>query len=563
MGYSGFQFYDKGVNHSLDYPKIPIYQLLDDTAQKYPTRPVTCFMGKQINYTSLKQSSDNFAATLHTMGVGSNDKVALLLPNFPGFLIAYYALLKIGAVVVPLNPLHAESELNFLFNDSGIEMAITIPMFSAKVVSLQKTTKLKKIIISHIADFLPFPLNVVQRLRETKLVKTARQEAEIEIVSMRSILKTPAPATFKAAELDPQQLAVLIYSGGTTGTSKGIMLSHHNIVANAHQVVAWGGLTKEERMLAILPLFHGFGMSICMNSSVLAGMEMVLLPKFDANDMAKAIHKYRPTMTAVVPTILVALSNLTNIDKYDFSCLKAVWVGAAPLTDGIKSTFEKKTGGRTIEGYGLTEAVTAIMANPKKGKHKTGSIGIPFPDVKARIVSLDGKRELPSGEVGEIVLKTPTMMMGYYNRPEETAAAIVDGWLLTGDIGYMDKEGYLYITDRKKDLIIVGGLNVFPREVDEILYQHPKVKEGITVGIPDDYKGERIKVYITLKTGEEATVDEFKQYFREHLTPYKIPSDIEFRSELPKSAIGKILRRTLRDEEIEKLKSEKTNLNAG
>ena len=302
-----------------------------------------------------------------------------------------------------------------------------------------------------------------------------------------------------------------------------------------------------------------------MNSSVLAGMEMVLLPKFDASNMAKTIHKYRPTMTAVVPTILVALSNLANIDKYDFSCLKAVWVGASPLTDGIKTTFEKKTGGRTIEGYGLTEAVTAIMANPKEGKHKVGSIGIPFPDVKARIVSLDGKQELPPDETGEIVLQTPTMMMGYYNRPEETAAAVVDGWLFTGDIGYRDEDGYLYITDRKKDLIIIGGFNVFPREIDELLYQHPKIKEGITVGIPDNYKGERIKVYIILKTGEEATFDEFKQYFRKHLTPYKVPSDIEFRSELPKSAIGKILRRTLRNEEIEKLENRKTedNLNAG
>lgn len=555
MEYPGFKFYDKEVSHSLNYPEVPVYQLLDDTAQRYPTRQVTCFMGKRTNYASLKQSSDNLAAALQKIGIGSNDKVALLLPNFPGFLIAYYALLKVGAVVVPLNPLHTEPELEFLFNDSGVEMAITIPMFSAKVVSLQKKTKLKKIITSFIADFLPFPLNIVQNLREARLIKRARQEAEIEILSMRSMLQIPAPTTFKAIELDPQQLAVLIYSGGTTGTSKGIMLSHYSIVANAHQVVAWGGLTKEERMLAILPLFHGFGMSICMNSSVLAGMEMVLLPKFDANNMAKTIHKYRPTMTAVVPTILVALSNLENVDTYDFACLKAVWVGAAPLTDGIKTTFEKKTGGRTIEGYGLTEAVTAIMANPKNGKHKTGSIGIPFPDVKARIVSLDGKHELPSGETGEIVLQTPTMMMGYYNRPAETATAIVDGWLLTGDIGYMDEDGYLYITDRKKDLIIVGGLNVYPREVDEILYQHPKVKEGITVGIPDDYKGERIKVFIILKTGEEATADEFKQYFRELLTPYKVPSDIEFRSELPKSAIGKILRRTLRDEEIEKLKS--------
>ncbi len=555
MEHPWFKFYDKTVKHSLNYPEVPVYRLLDDTANRYPMHPVTRFMGKQMNYASLKQASDNLAAALQKMGIGSRDKVVLLLPNFPGFLIAYYALIKVNAVVVPLNLLYTESELEFLFNDSGAETAITIPMFSAKVVSLQKKTKLKQILISFIADFLPFPLNIVQKLREAKLLKKARQSAEIELLPMQSLVQTKAPVNFKPANTDPQQMAVLIYSGGTTGVSKGIMLSHQSIVANAYQIMAWGRLTKEDRILAVLPLFHGFGMSVCMNSSILAGMEIVLLPKFDALNMAKTIHKYRPSLTAAVPTILVALSNLANVDKFDFTCLKAVWVGAAPLTDGIKNTFEEKTGGRTIEGYGLTEAVTAIMANPYDGTHKVGSIGLPFSDVEARIISLDGKHELPFGETGEIILRTPTMMMGYYDRPHETAETIVDGWLFTGDIGYMDKDGYFYITDRKKDLIIVGGFNVFPREIDELLYKHPKVKEGISVGIPDDYKGERIKVYIILKDNEEATFDEFEQYFRKHLTPYKVPSEIEFRSELPKSAIGKILRRVLRDEEIEKLKS--------
>ena len=240
------------------------------------------------------------------------------------------------------------------------------------------------------------------------------------------------------------------------------------------------------------------------------------------------------------------------MEKYDFSSLKAIWVGAAPLTAAIKENFEKKTGGRAIEGYGLTEAVTAIMANPMKGKHKVGSIGLPFPDVDAKIVSLDGTKDLPPGEVGEIALKTPTVMLGYYNRPEETAKTIKDGWLLTGDIGFMDEEGYFYITDRKKDLIIVGGFNVFPREIDELIYKHPKVKEGITVGVPDEFKGEKIKVFIVLKEGAKATAEEFIEYFKKHLAPYKVPSEVEFRKELPKSAIGKILRRVLREEEIKK-----------
>ncbi len=553
MNHPWFNFYDKTVEHSLNYPEIPVYRLLDDTARKHPRRPVTRFKGKQINYASLKQASDNLAAALQNMGIGSNDKVVLLLPNFPGFLIAYYALLKVGAVVVPLNLLHTESELEFMFNDSGAETAITIPLFLPKAVTLQKKTGLKQILVSFIADYLPFPLNIVQKFRETKLFKEARQKSEIKLLPMQSLIRQPAPATFKPVASDPQQLAVLIYSGGTTGVSKGIMLSHYSIVANAHQIVSWGGLTEKDSILSVLPLFHGFGMSVCMNSSVMAGMEIILLPKFDARDMAETINKYRPSLAAAVPTILVALSNLSNIDKYDFTSLKAVWVGAAALTDGIKNNFEEKTGGRTIEGYGLTEAVTAIMGNPYQGKHKVGSIGLPFADVTARIISLDGNHELPPGEPGEIVLKTPTMMMGYYNRPEATDETIIDGWLHTGDIGHMDEDGYFYITDRKKDLIIVGGFNVFPREIDELLYLHPKVKEGISVGIPDDYKGERIKVYIVLEAGQKATADEFDQYFRKHLTPYKVPSEVEFRSELPKSAIGKIMRRTLRDEELEKL----------
>ena len=557
MDHPWFKFYDDSVAHSLDYPEIPVYKLFDDSARKYPQKPATCFMGRHITYAALRQASDNLAAALQKMGIGAHDKVVLLLPNFPGFLIAYYALLKTGAVVVPLNPLNSGPEMEFMFNDSGAETAITIPMFLSKTCALQKKTKLKRIIFSLIADYLPFPLNLGHKLKEAKLVRAARRETGINLLSMQSLIQKPAPKTFKPADSDLRQLAVLIYSGGTTGVAKGIMLSHYSLVANAHQIVAWGGITDADSILAVLPLFHGFGMSVCMNASILAGVKIILLPRFDARKMAATIHKYRPTLAVAVPTILVALSNLTDIDKYSFTSLKVVWVGAAPLTDAIKNNFEKKTGGRTIEGYGLTEAVTAIMANPYKGKHKTGSIGLPFADVTARIAPLSEDCEPSRNEPGEIILKTPTMMMGYYNRPRETNEAIVDGWLHTGDIGYMDEDGYFYITDRKKDLIIVGGFNVFPREIDEILYRHPKVKEGISVGLPDAYKGERIKVYIILNDGAKATPAEFDQYFRKHLTPYKVPSEIEFRAELPKSAIGKILRRSLREEELKKLKNRK------
>jgi long-chain acyl-CoA synthetase len=545
------KFYDKEVPHHIDYPRIPLYRLLDDTAAATPDRPCTCFFGRRETYRRIKDFSDRFAVGLRGLGVRKGDRVALLLPNAPQFIIAYYGILKTGAVVVPLNPLYTERELTFHLTDSGAETIVTIPMFMEKVAALEGKTPLKRAIYTRMADFLPFPLNLVQGLREGSAArKVLRRPGGLQWVRFRDLLRTPVPADFRPEPVDPDDMAALLYSGGTTGIAKGIMLSHFNFVANAYQVKAWGALSDEQRILAVLPFFHGFGMSVTMNAPILAGGEIIILPRFSARQVAQTIHKYRPDFFIGVPTMFVALSNLPDIGKYDLRSVKGIFVGAAPLTRAIKEDFESKTGGRMIEGYGLTEAVTAIAANPYHGLHKIGSIGIPFPDVDMKIVSLDGTRDLPPGEQGEIVLRSPTVMLGYYKMPEETAKTIVDGWLFTGDIGYMDEDGYFYITDRKKDLIIVGGFNVFPREIDELIYQHPKVKEGITVGVPDPYKGERIKVYIVLKEGETATEEEFIAYFRQNLTPYKVPSEVEFRTELPKSAIGKILRRQLREEEI-------------
>ena len=546
------KFYDAQVPEHLEYPEIPVYELLEKSAETFSDQPLARFFGKQFTYRQIKQASDRFAQSLREAGINPGDKIAFLLPNFPGYPIAYFGALKAGAVIVPLNPLYTVRELEFHFNHSGAETVVAIPMFLDKVKQLADKTSLKRIISARLGDFLPFPLNAVQTFRENKMVKRNLKDGRKSVYDFKKMTRGASVSSFEAHRPDPDEMAVLIYSGGTTGIAKGIMLSHRAIVTNAYQVQTWGHLKPDDRMLAILPFFHGYGMSVCMNTSILTGMEIIMLPKFDAKDMAKAVHKFKPTVTAVVPTILVALSNLKDIDKFDFSSLKAVWVGAAPLTKAIKENFEKKTGGRAIEGYGLTEAVTAIMANPYKGKHKIGSIGLPFSDVEAKIVSLDGNKDLSPGQPGEIALRTPTMMLGYYKDPEETAKTIKDGWLFTGDIGYADEDGYFYITDRKKELIITGGFNVFPREIDELIYDHPKVKEGITVGVPDAYKGERIKVFLVLRQGVRATADEFKKYFKEHLTPYKVPSEIEFRDDLPKSAIGKILRRVLREEEIKK-----------
>ena len=545
--------YDPQVPPHLIYPRVPLYCLLDESAARSTARPCANFFGKRLTYRQVKDLSDRLAVGARNLGIQKGDRVAVLLPNSPQFLIAYFGLLKAGAVVVPLNPLCTERELEFHLNDSGAETAITVPLFTKKVTSLRGKTPLKHLIYSRLSDFLPFPLNLAQGLQEQRLMRGLDRSA----VDIQDLLRNAPPADWHPEPVQPDDMAVLIYSGGTTGIAKGIMLSHYNLVANAHQIVAWGHITDEQGILAVLPLFHGFGMSVTMNAPVLAGGEIILIPRFKAKDVARTIQKYRPDFFIGVPTMFIALSNLPDIQRYDLSSLGGIFVGAAPLTKAIKEEFEAKTGGRMIEGYGLTESVTAIMANPYQGMHKVGSIGIPFPDVDMKIVSLVDGHDLAPGALGEIVLRSPTVMMGYYKDPEETNKTIAEGgWLYTGDIGYMDEDGYFYITDRKKELIIVGGFNVFPREIDELIYQHPKVKEGITVGIPDECKGERIKVYIVLKEAETATPDEFIAYFRERLTPYKVPSEVEFRAELPKSMIGKILRRALREEEMRK--AEKT-----
>ncbi|MFQ6090490.1 MAG: AMP-binding protein, partial [Candidatus Bipolaricaulia bacterium] len=391
--------YDEGVPPSIDYPHIPLYRILDEAAAKHPDRPCTSFFGRRLSYQKIKELSDRFAAGVHRLGIGKGDRVALLLPNSPQFVIAYYGILKAGGVVVPLNPRYSERELIFHLNDSEAETAVTIPLFLEKAAALRGKTPLKRIVCARMADFLPFPLGLVQGLRERRPIREARG-----LIDFKELLREE-PSGFSPVPAEPEELAVLLYSGGTTGVAKGIMLSHSNFVANAHQVAAWGQLDEEERILAVLPLFHGYGMSVCMNASILSGMEIILVPKFNAHDLAKVIHKYRPTLAAAVPTMLVALAGLPDVHRYDFSSLKGIWVGAAPLTRAVKEDFEARTGGRAIEGYGLTEAVTAIMANPYRGRHKVGSIGIPFPDVEAKIVDLEDGHDLPPGEQGEIVLR--------------------------------------------------------------------------------------------------------------------------------------------------------------
>ncbi|MBE2233274.1 MAG: long-chain fatty acid--CoA ligase [Anaerolinea sp.] len=538
------EHYDAGVPQHLDYPAIPLYRLLDDSAAQQPAHTCTIFFGKRMSYGAVKEASDRLAASLQGLGVQPGDRVALLLPNSPQFIIAYYAILKAGAVVVALNPLYTAHELLFHLNDSGATTAITIPLFLEKVSALVGKTPLQRVIYTRVADALPFPLNLGSRLQERKQM---RQVDPSRVVHLVSLLRAPLPAGWQPAPVDPHSLAVLIYSGGTTGVAKGIMLSHYALVANAWQLRAWISVDAKGRMLAVLPLFHGFGMSVTMNGPLLAGGEIITLPRFQAENVLKAIQEWKPTFFIGVPAMFGAFNSVPTLKKYTLRSVKGIFVGAAPLTQALKSEFEGLSGARLIEGYGLTEAVTAIMANPYLGQHKVGSIGLPFPDVEVKIVSLDGSADLTPGESGEIVLRSPTLMLGYYNQPQATAEALRDGWLYTGDVGQMDAEGYFTITDRKKELIIVGGFNVFPREVDEVLALHPKVQEAAAVGIPDERLGERVRACVVLREGETATAEELIAFCRERLVGYKVPAEVEFRTSLPKNMIGKVLRRELRE----------------
>ena len=594
--------YDEHVPPGLHYPEKPLWQLFKEAAQKYPDRPALIFFGKKITYRELAGAVDSLAAALGGLGVGKGTRAALLLPNCPQYVLAYYALLQRGATVVPVNPLNTERELEYIFRDAGVKVAFVINLLAERLEKVRQRCQAPgQVVYTSIADFLPFPLNFLYPLQQK--MSPAAKAAVKKGLPFKSLLtraaKAPAAATGTKAAPDPaaptaatgaaatpaataataataaaetaaaapaapapmtaaapgevdifRDLAVLIYTSGTTGVPKGVMLSHYALIVNAYQCRSWVGIGENDSILGVLPIFHGFGMSVCLNAPLVSGATSILLPRYKPEELLSAIHRYRPTLFAGVPTMYIGLINHPDLPRYNLSSLRGCFAGAASLPPEVKKKFEELTGARLMEGYGLTEAVTAKCANPYEGVNKTGSIGIPFPDTVMKIVDADtGLKELPPGEVGEIVLKSPDLMLGYYKKPEETAATVRDGWLYTGDVGYMDADGYFYVVERKKDLIITGGFNVYPREVEDVLYAHPAVKEACVVGVPDEYRGEAVKAFVVRREGVVCTEEEIIVFCREHLVPYKVPRQVEFRKELPKSAIGKILRKELRKEE--------------
>lgn len=562
-----FEHYDEEVSPHLEYEIIPLYETLERAAANFPNRTAILFHNWKVTYRKLKRLVDLAAANLKKTGVKAGDRVAIMLPNCPQAVISYWACLKIGAVVVMTNPLYMEKELLHHFNDSGTQTLITLNLLWKRIDSLRTRLNLKRIFITSIADCLSFPLNILYTLksrREFKLESIAYDGSTV--LRWKSLLKltlldAPHP-------IDPHQdLAALQYTGGTTGISKGVMLTHANLGYNAQQARAVLHSIQEtgEVILGLLPFFHIYGLTVCVNLGALIGATLIPVAKFVPLDVLKTIDKGRPTIFPCAPSIFVALLQQKNLDKYDLSSVRYCVSGSAPMPASVMEKFNSLTNGADIiEGFGLTEASPITHLNPLRGKSKNGSIGLPFPDTDAAIVDMEvGAVPLPMGKIGELIVRGPQVMRGYWNRPDETASVLRNGWLYTGDIAYMDEEGYFFIVDRKKDIIISGGYNVYPREIDEVLHEHPAVKEAVSVGINHQTRGEIIKAYIVLKENHTVTKAEILAFCREKLANYKVPKQVEFREDLPKSIVGKVLRRVIREEEDRRIHDPDTEQDNG
>jgi long-chain acyl-CoA synthetase len=548
--------YAEGVPPSIDYEKITLGDILERTAKVFPDTVALIMMGKRITYRELNDLVNSFAAALADLGLKKGDKVALLLPNMPQVVIASYAVFRLGAVVVMNNPLYTERELEHQLKDSDSKMAICMDLLVPRILKLKEKTGIEKIIACHIRDYLPFPLKQLFPFVQKKMHrKTDPKEGVYDFLD----LIKKFPATPPAVEVSFEDLAALLYTGGTTGLSKGVMLSHANCSICIQQLKAWLPDVEEgkESMLGTFPIFHIAGFTTGMNTAILRGITLVLIPRPEPGTVLKMTRKYKPNWFPCVPTIFVGVLNHPDFPKTDFSFVKGCVSGAAPLAVETVKQWEETVGAGIVECYGLTETAVLSHANPWGGKVKVGSVGVPVPDTDCRIVDVEtGTKEMPQGESGEIILKGPQVTKGYYKNPEETENALRDEWLFTGDIGYMDEDGYLFIVDWKKDMIIAGGYNIYPRDIDEVLYEHPKIQEACAVGIPDSYRGETVKAFIALKPGETLTAEEVIAHCKKKLAVYKVPKIVEFMDELPKSVIGKVLRRKLREMELEKTKQE-------
>jgi len=553
--------YDPGVPHSIDYPSVPLFYFLEESARKYPDKPCTLFKGATITYAEMDALTDRLAAGLAELGVKKGTPVGLCMANIPQFVIAFYGILKAGGVVVAFNPLYKSREIEHQLNDSGLEIMIAMSMFYRTIKEAQPKTSLKKVVVTNIKEALPGLLSFLFTLTKEKKGGHRVELGEGD-VWLQDLIAKYTPEDRPKLDIGPEDTAIFQYSGGTTGVSKAAVALHRNMVANTLQIRACLPDIDigNEVVLMAIPMFHVYGLVAGMSFGVSAGASLVMAvnPR-DMGDILGLIAKYRPTIYPGVPAMYNAINNHPDVinKKVDVSSIKACISGSAPLMRETQVTFESLTGGKLVEGYGLSETPTATHCNPLQGLRKEGSIGVPLPDVDARIISLEDETTvLNPGEIGELVVKGPQVMKGYHNMPAETANTLREGWLFTGDIARMDEDGYFYIVDRKKELIKPSGYQVWPREVEEVIAENPKVLEVGVAGIPDAYRGETVKAWVVLKNGETATVDEIRAFCKERIAPFKVPTQVEFRDELPKTTIGKILRRELQRQEKERQEQE-------
>lgn len=555
--------YPQEVPVTLEYPRVPLTAFLTQTAESFPHQNALHFFGKQITYADLLSMSYQFAHALIRRGVKKGDRIAIMLPNCPQAAIAYYGILFAGGTVVMTNPLYTERELTHQLVDSGASAIIGLDLLYSRIMKVKPTAMVKRVMITSVSDFLPFFKKILYPFAQRKQKKPIPDiHYSNEVESFLHVVNESDASPIEV-DVDPEvDLALLQYTGGTTGTAKGVMLTHYNLVANTIQCQAclYKMEQGKEKILTALPLFHVFGMTAAMNYGVSIGAEIILVPRFDPAEILKLIDKLRPTMFPGAPTMFIGLINHPAIQKYNLSSIKACVSGSAPLPLEVQSRFEELTKGKIAEGYGLTETSPVTHSDPFWGRRINGSIGLPWPDTECRIVDPVSGEEVVQGAVGELAVKGPQVMLGYWNRPKETAAVLRDGWLLTGDMGYMDEDGYFYIVDRKKDMIIAGGFNIYPREVEEVLFLHPAVLEAVVIGVPDPYRGETVKAFIVTKAGHELDEGELDRFCRQKLAAYKVPHMYEKRTELPKTMVGKVLRRQLQEEEKKRLEEQAAKL---
>ncbi|MGH7574842.1 MAG: long-chain-fatty-acid--CoA ligase [Longimicrobiales bacterium] len=554
-----YRFYDDDVPRELEFREVTVPAFLEETAARAGDATALIFMNSRLSYRELADHVDRFAAALAELGVGKDTRVAIQLPNLPQTVIAYFATLSLGGQAVMTNPLYVEREIKHQWNDAGCEVAVIADfLFDQRVRAIRQRLPVRAYVIASIPDYLRFPLNLLAplKLRMAKPPLYAKVAAERGVYSMRELIRAARPAPPRP-KIGMDDVAMLQYTGGTTGVSKGAMLTHRNLSCNVQQIASWLPELEQGRevWLGCLPFFHVFGLTVSMNVPIAVGAASVLIanPR-DIPMMMKAITKHGVTIFPGVPAMYNAINNRADASAVDLTSVKICVSGSAPLPREVAQRFERLTGSRIIEGFGLTETSPVTHVNPLKGVSKPGSIGVPLPNTDAAIDLEAGERRLPAGEEGELIIRGPQVMKGYWNRSDDTAASIRDGWLHTGDVARMDEDGYFTIVGRQKDVILVSGYNVYPDEIDDVLVAHEAVLEAASVGVPDEKRGEIVKSFVVLKPGAAATADELVEYCRSQLAAYKIPRAIEFRDELPRSSALKLLRRELREQELSKQK---------